>query len=315
MSNSFTRFLIIPLFCLLTLGLPALSHAAVHEYTSNVGQFDRLYIQDNVNVVYRCNPDSTGFLAYYGEKEFDNAFIFSNSKGKLKIQVNTEDVGKPDLPVIHVYSDFLTYVENSGQFTIKVFSPAPSPKFQAKIIGNGSIFVENLRSTDVSASITAGNGKIYLSGMAHTAKYRITGTGSIIADRLQCDEVKCTLSLGTGYIGLWAKDLLKVSGLGSTKIYYKGDPQIKKSGNAKIFPLPSNPTQISNPKEEQEVRQLEDEDIIVADDEDDDEDDELNAEESDPDDEDIDDKEEEEEEPEEEEAEEEATPIIAGELI
>lgn len=236
-TTSFTR-----LFAFITslLAVAGMSAATLHDYVFQVGEFDRLAVVDNVNVVYRCNPDSTGYVAYRGEKDFCDAFILTNKNGKLKIQVTTEDVGKPGLPQIMVYSDFLTDVENSGDFTLTIESPAPTPSFKAKVIGNGTLIVNNLRTTRFDGSMVAGMGKLITSGTASSASFKIMGTGFIIADRLKSKEVKCTLALGTGYIGCWPTDLLTVNGLGSTKIYYKGDPQIKKRGNGKLFPLPGS---------------------------------------------------------------------------
>ena len=247
------------LFLFLPGGGMTASAADIHEYIFNVGQFDRLAVLDDVNVIYKNVPDSTGYVVYHGERDFCDAFILTNSRGKLKIQVTTEDVGKPGLPTIYVYSDFLNEAENSGDFTVKIEHPAPCPRFKAKVVGNGTLIIDNLTATTIDANITAGMGKIVLSGIAPNAKYRIMGTGSIIADRLKCQTVECKLALGTGYIGCWATDLLKVNGLGSTKIYYKGDPTVKKSGNGKIFRLPEAPAS------------LEEEDNEALDDADDDE--------------------------------------------
>ena len=80
--------------------LPAL--AQERTYCLDVGRFDKIKITDNVNVVYRSVPDSTGMAVFTGAEEFANAFIFTNSKGKLRIQVNTEDVNNPALPVLYV---------------------------------------------------------------------------------------------------------------------------------------------------------------------------------------------------------------------
>ena len=89
---------------LLLLSLIAFNmHADVQNYKVEVGQFDKIKIQDNVNVVYRCLPDSTGFVQYSGDKEFADAFIITpKSDGTLRIQVSTEDVGNPNLPTLYV---------------------------------------------------------------------------------------------------------------------------------------------------------------------------------------------------------------------
>ena len=45
--------------------------------------------------------------------------------------------------------------------------------------------------------------------------------------------------MGGGTIGCWALDKLECRGIGSTRIYYKGEPEIKKVGGGKLFPLTS----------------------------------------------------------------------------
>ncbi|MDE6577514.1 MAG: DUF2807 domain-containing protein [Muribaculaceae bacterium] len=210
----------------------------IQDYKLEVGQFDRLRVTDNVNVVYRCLPDSSGYVQYRGSKDFADAFIITPKDGQLRIQVSTEDVGKPDLPVLYVYSDFLTSVENSSNFTLVVENPVPCAEFKATQIGNGMLNVENLKSNKVEAALNTGNGSVNVSGSCREATFKMIGTGTISADRLEAEKVQCKI-LGSGTIGCWAVDVLNVKGLGSTKIYYKGEPVIKKVGGGKLFPLPS----------------------------------------------------------------------------
>lgn len=217
----------------------AVNAQIVEKYKMEVGQFDKIKVLDNVNVVYRCLPDSTGFVQYSGTKEFADAFIITPSNGTLKIQVSTEDVNNPDLPTLYVYSDFLTYVENSSKFTLTVENPAPCAVFTAKEIGNGTVNVENLKANVVKAQLATGNGTVNVSGKCREAELKMVGTGMISADRLEAAEVKCRI-LGSGTIGCWPEEKLSVKGIGSTKIYYKGDPVVKKSGGGKLLRLPDD---------------------------------------------------------------------------
>ena len=209
------------------------------NYKVEVGQFDKVKVLDNVNVVYRCMPDSTGWVQYRGAKEFADAFIITPKDGTLKIQVSTEDVGHPDLPTLYIYSDFLTSVENSSAFDVVVESSAPCAEFSAKEIGNGRIAVENVRANVVKATIATGNGTVSISGKCQRADLKMVGTGVISAVLLEAETVNCRI-LGGGSIGCWPVDKLSVKGIGSTKIYYKGDPDIKKSGGGKLFQLPED---------------------------------------------------------------------------
>ena len=168
-------------------------------------------------------------------KEFADAFIITpKNDGTLKIQVSTEDVGHPDLPVLYVYSDFLTSAENSSSFSLMIENPAPCAEFKATQIGNGTLTVENLKTNKLIASLNTGNGTVNVSGTSLTAVYKIIGTGIISADRLKACDVQCKI-LGGGSIGCWAVNNLNAKGLGSTKIYYKG-PQDKEIGRRQALP-------------------------------------------------------------------------------
>ncbi|MDE5957351.1 MAG: DUF2807 domain-containing protein [Muribaculaceae bacterium] len=220
---------------LILLTIPSTAKAQeMEDYNFTVEQFSILKIQDNVNVVYHCSQDSVAHVSYHSDPDFENAFIFTNSGETLKIQVTTEDVGKPGLPTIHVYSHFLSKVENYSDFNVQVIDPAPAPQFSASLIGNGSISVSGINSTKVTARITAGMGTIILSGKCTDAEYRMMGTGNIDADTLQADNVVCKI-LGGGSISCAPIQYLKVHGIGSTRVFYTGSPTIKHSGGGKLI--------------------------------------------------------------------------------
>lgn len=210
--------------------------AQKHSYQLNVGVFDKLNVCDNVNVEYRCLPDSAGYIAFEGEQEFADAFIFSNSKGKLKVQVNTEDVDNPNLPVLRVYSQYLNEVENGSEFTTTIVGTLSVPALSIKQIGNGKIIVKDVKANEVSATIATGHGTIALAGQCGIANFKMVGTGDIDAKSLKTETVKCKI-LGTGEIYCRPDKLLDVRGLGTTKVYYSGTPEVKKVGGGKILPL------------------------------------------------------------------------------
>lgn len=213
--------------------------AQSRTYRLEIGRFDKVKITDNVNVVYKSAPDSTGIAVFEGRQEFANAFIFTNSKGKLLIQVNTEDVNNPELPVLYIYSDYLTDIENSSEFTATVNNTVSVPSFSAKQIGNGKIVARDLNAGEVNAHLATGKGVISLAGSCDRATYKMVGTGLIEAGDLKALEVKCSI-LGTGDIICWPEKKLDVRGIGTTNIYYKGNPEIKKVGGGKLKPINDN---------------------------------------------------------------------------
>lgn len=254
----------------------------MQNYKMEVGQFDKIKVMDNVNVVYRCLADSTGMVQYRGEKEFADAFIITpRPDGTLRIQVSTEDVGNPGLPTLYVYSDFLVGVENSSDFILTIENPAPCAEFKAVQIGNGAVEVENVKTNKLVATLNTGNGSVNVSGKTQTANFKMIGTGVISADRLLAKDVQCTI-VGSGSIGCYPEVSLSVKGIGSTKIYYKGNPRIKKLGGGKLYQLPEDRPndiitfddeddelpELSDPddEDEDELEELEDVTVVEADD-------------------------------------------------
>lgn len=153
------------------------------------------------------------------------------------MKLSTENVGIANLPVVTVYSTYLTKIENSGDSLVKVVNVAEGPKFTAKLIGNGRLAVQGVKATEVTAALSTGNGTLVIGGQCEHVNFNFTGTGVIQADGLEAQTASVKAG-GTGSIGLWAAKTLNVMGMGSTKIYYKGTPEIKnRSVGIKTFPL------------------------------------------------------------------------------
>lgn len=216
-----------------------------YDFSIRIGQFDRLNIVDDINVIYHCNPDSTGYAYWRAATDLRDCFIFNENKGKLTVQVSTDKCGRKDLPTLHLYSDFLTSVTSSSIGTVRIESLAATSSFKATLIGNGNLVVHGIRCTRLQGELSTGNGQLVLSGEADQAEYKIIGTGTIQADMIKAETVKCGI-LGSGSIGCWPIKLLKVSGIGSTKIYYRGSPDVRKTGGGKLFRIPTEETSVKD---------------------------------------------------------------------
>ncbi|MBD5195278.1 MAG: hypothetical protein HDS87_06110 [Bacteroidales bacterium] len=224
------KFLTIVSFCIASI---AIANARVVTYET--GLFDHLSQLGDINIIYKSNPDSTGLVTYYSDTDYSDAIEITNTKGKLNIkEVVGHELGT--IPTLHAYSDILYQIKSEGKAEIDATMSSATPTLSITLIGNGTITCRNINTTDMSATITTGSGIIALEGECAKANYKLTGTGTIQADRLSAKTVKCT-SLGTGTIGCDAQEVLETRGLGSTKIYYTGNPTIKKLGNAKLFPI------------------------------------------------------------------------------
>lgn len=211
-------------------------------YTMEIGQFEKMKINGNLQVIYKNLPDSTGFARYEAPAGSKDLFeITVKDNGSLKASPGDDQWSNDNLPVLYLYSNFLTSVESFSDKEVSLLNLAPCASLNITLVGNGTLSVDGIQCNNVSASLSTGNGSIYLSGTAVNANYKMVGTGLISADQLQADNVKCRI-LGTGSIGCWPIDNLNVVGLGSTKIYYKGSPNIKKTGGGKLFQLPGEET-------------------------------------------------------------------------
>ena len=89
------------------------------------------------------------------------------------MQVSTENVGASNLPTVHVYSTYLTKVENSGDSLVKVVNIAQGPKFSAKLIGNGRLVVNDVAVTEMNAAISTGNGTLVVNGKCEHVNFNL----------------------------------------------------------------------------------------------------------------------------------------------
>lgn len=222
---------------LLSLCFLGASASGLVKYELKVNEFHELKVVDAIRVVYSSSTDSAGMAVFTCPSEQASALMFNNKGGKLSMQISTESVGSKDLPVVYVYSSYLNKIENSGDSLVKALRIAECPKFTATLIGNGRLSVPDIKATEVEAAIKTGNGTLVIGGKCQKANIKFVGTGVIQADELEAVDVSVKAH-GTGSIGVWPQKELSVSGVGSTKVYYKGNPEIKnRTVGVKTLPL------------------------------------------------------------------------------
>lgn len=211
------------------------------RYELKVGDFTKLDIEDSFNVEYRCSHDSAGLAVYTTTPSLADKIIFeNNNKGKLSIEKPFRPEGALDegLPTITVYSRFLKEIRNSGDSTVRVVNIRPTMEIKATVIGNGRIILRDLECSKFDGAIKTGNGTLVVTGKCENATLANTGTGTIQADNLEAKNVSAQF-FGTGTTGCWPVDVLKVKGVMSGKLYYRGEPgKIKNySMGVKIYNL------------------------------------------------------------------------------
>lgn len=203
------------------------SAATPQKYTMDVKDFTALSVVDGINVIYKASTDSAGLVTFTTRPELAPMILLSNNKGTLKVQLQNDGTYfLKNLPTLTVYSAFLSKVENSGDSTVTVNSPAPSAELSLRIVGNGRIEASGLHATRIEAKTDAGKGHFALSGQASWVKLRTVGTGSIEAGALKAEKGSIFVG-GTGSVDCWITGELTISGLGSGKVYLKGTPKVK----------------------------------------------------------------------------------------
>lgn len=202
------------------------ANAQNNDYLLKIGDFNQLTVAANITVDYRCVPDSAGLAIFSASPTVAHAITFTNKNNKLKIEVLSDDPIVEPLPVVTVYSLSLLEASNWGDSTLTVATNNPGAKFKANVIGNGNIVANGVWATQVEASVKAGNGHVFLTGKAQSAKFTIMSVGAIEALNLEAINVKCAM-VGTGSIDCNASETLSITGMGSGKVFYTGNPTVK----------------------------------------------------------------------------------------
>lgn len=213
----------------------------MREFVYSVGQFTELRVGHNINVIYRANPDSTGFAVFRAPLDKAGIYDLFMHGEKLSIDINPAYRDCTERPTLTVYSDFLDGVENYGDSLVLVSHPAPCPKFKAQQIGNGRLHIQGLRTTKAEATLLAGNGTLKIAGRAPEIACKMRGAGTIDALDFNADNVKCSI-IGTGEISCNPLSNLNVSGIGTTVVRYKGNPKIKSNGAGRLESIDNTPT-------------------------------------------------------------------------
>lgn len=218
--------------------LPVMAQTKQH-HVLNVGDFTHLSVVNGINVDYKSHPDSAGMAVFDAVPSLVNSVIFiNNGKGKLSIEVDVMNKNATELPIVTVYSHFLTNIENMADSTVRAFSVNAGPKFKAKIEGNGRLSIRGIYADEVSAKIFTGSGQLAIDGKCTKSNLSMTGVGAIQADHLIASKSTVTVN-GTGSIGCHATEQITVKGTGPGAVYYSGNPPTVKnrSINVKLRPM------------------------------------------------------------------------------
>lgn len=226
---------------LLAVTVALVAGAQVERHEINVGNFSRLTLIDDINVNYRCNADSAGMVVVTCSKDVLDHILFNLSdKGRLSIQLDEVIDRKSNLPLLTVYSSSLIEAENDGDSTLRIMALPPMKAFKVRLTDNGKVILRGVKASQLELHILSGKGKIIAEGSCDDLSLRLVGTGEIQADQVEAVNVSCRI-FGTGSMGCNVLGgELKVSGSGTGKVYYKGNPSkvsVRKLGTIKAIPM------------------------------------------------------------------------------
>lgn len=228
----------LPFFCLL-LALSTGGMAQSRLRSLDVGKYTRIIVEADVDVTVRFVPDSAGLVTYECPDSLVSALIFDRtSPSKLKIQLSSNFLERRvKLPCVTVYADLLEEINSSSAGRVEVLDLPRVPSFKGVLMGNGTLEVSGIDVGKMTGVLATGAGTINLSGKCHEATLRLTGAGSIRGYDLVADKVSAQV-LGGGEIFCYPLEKLVLTGVGSTRVYYRGKPaKIKKAGLGKIIPM------------------------------------------------------------------------------
>ncbi len=239
---------------LMVVAIAGVSMAIAEKYKIPVGEFSEISLNDNLNVVYSCNPDSVGFVVFDTKSGYAPYIMTECNKGRLRIQLDQEAVGLPDLPTVYAYSSYLMKAENLRDSTLTIRDIKPTSKVQLVIQGNGKISANGLDAVSLSLKIQSGKGSITAAGKCRSLEVVNIGVGKIDALNVVADDADCRM-VGTGAVYCPEVKTLTLRGLGTGKVYYKGTPRIDKKSlsTIKAFPLAESETAADDESDAEEA--------------------------------------------------------------
>lgn len=198
--------------------------AQVKDFDVNVGEFTKLVIDNNIDIVYKPSKTLAGHVHFKATKKVaDNLFFINNGKKKLTIQVAEDMMGKDQTPKLTIYSSTLEFVENNADSTVIVQVPKGLKEFTAVSSGNGDTKLEDVDVEKLTVRIKTGWGDIYASGKCDQLVVRGLGSGDLNVQELKARTADVSYT-GTGVVRCDVADELKLKGMGSAKVLCKKTP-------------------------------------------------------------------------------------------
>jgi hypothetical protein len=205
---------------------------APEKYTFNVGEYNKIKVEDSCEIRYYAAPSNTVTLEiqpnlreYFLVEVKNNELIVSATK---RIYFYKK---KSLFPVLTVSTPVLNSLTIMGACTFKAIDKIKTDTFKLEIIGAG----DGKAELDVNSLKTnmSGAGSFELFGKADNAEIKFSGAGELIASSLQMREASVNFS-GAGAIRINCSEKLSIEARGVGLVEYSGSPSLSLNSSGPV---------------------------------------------------------------------------------
>ena len=221
---------------------PARSNAIVNPTDNDVesrvftmNEFDRVIVGGNWRVTYVYGTNHQ-IRVEMPSRMFDN-YNF-NVRGRTLIVERRgllRSTNNSVRPHIFIYAPSLEAVNLSGLVTAENWSPVIGDNFTINISGSARANL-NLQIAEYLTVNASGVSRLTMAGTTRDLRINGAGVVDIRAFDLQARDARPVSVAGVGTVELSVTDRLNVNAAGTTRVYFRGDPEVTRrvSGRARV---------------------------------------------------------------------------------
>ncbi|MDN5202481.1 head GIN domain-containing protein [Fulvivirgaceae bacterium BMA10] len=121
----------------------------------------------------------------------------------------------------------LKHLQVRGDEQVVCNDPLINKKFRIKVYGEADVTLASVEADYMKTSLYGENLLEIKSGNAHQQVYKVYGSNVINTKKLNSRWTKASV-FGESELAVNVSDVLRISAIGETEIYYKGSPEIQK---------------------------------------------------------------------------------------
>lgn len=173
-------------------------------------------------------------LGISGDHNLLEALLIERVGHKLIIKPKSRFYGswKPTMPLQYSLNHGVESVDLSGSIDL-IATDLIQPSFYLAVAGSSDVSL-NLQVDQLAVDV-AGSGHIDATGSAQQLRMDVSGSGEVFAEELSGSNAYLR-GIGSSFMTLGEYQVIEVSAIGSSKVFYAGEPKISASsiGSAKV---------------------------------------------------------------------------------